>query len=268
MGGQQVLVIATHPDDEALGCAGTILQHVRSRDTVSIACITDGAKSRAGGLHPEQMSSRRKQEAEAAARSLRVNRFEWLGLSEGSWTYAQLNARLLGLLQEISPVIIYAPSRVDFHPEHHRVAHGLAQLLSGEGGILSNATVRIYQVQVPLTPVLTNLVTDCSSVSFDAATALGVYVSQSANLSRALRLRQYTAQFYGLSRQGEEFWQMPAAHYCRLHDDEPEHWTHACFRGIRYSPFSDPLAYISGLRARYRLKITLKGKYNTIDKGP
>ena len=42
----KVLVIAAHPDDEALGCAGALLWHQARGDEVSIALLGDGVSSR------------------------------------------------------------------------------------------------------------------------------------------------------------------------------------------------------------------------------
>ena len=42
-----VLVIAAHPDDELLGCGGTIAKHVDDGDTVTILILGEGITSRA-----------------------------------------------------------------------------------------------------------------------------------------------------------------------------------------------------------------------------
>ena len=42
----KVLVVAAHPDDEVLGCAGTIARCAMSGDTVHIAIMGEGITSR------------------------------------------------------------------------------------------------------------------------------------------------------------------------------------------------------------------------------
>ena len=41
-----VLVIAAHPDDEVLGCGGTIAQHTDAGDHVQVLIVAEGATSR------------------------------------------------------------------------------------------------------------------------------------------------------------------------------------------------------------------------------
>ena len=246
-GQQHILVVAPHPDDEAVGCAGTMIRHKRGGDEVCVAYITDGSKSQALGLDAQEMVRRRRQEAEAGAKALGIDRFEWFGFPEGEWTVGQLQPRLQALIKEFVPHIIYAPSRIDFHPEHQKVAYALAQLLSIEPVESPTLQIRIYQIQVPLTPALTNLVVDTSDVAAESAAALSVYVTQHDSISRTIRQRRYAARFYGIEKQAEEFWQMTARRYCLLHSLPPTHWSAHAFRGLRFHPFSDPLAYLKGL---------------------
>ena len=41
-----VLVIAAHPDDEILGCGGTMALHSKNRDKVNVLLLSKGIKSR------------------------------------------------------------------------------------------------------------------------------------------------------------------------------------------------------------------------------
>jgi LmbE family N-acetylglucosaminyl deacetylase len=252
-GGQRILVVAPHPDDEALGCVGTILLHVRSGDRVCAAIATDGRRSRSTTNDPAEMALQRRREATDAARLMRIDRLEWLGLPEGEWRALDLQHLLKTLIDEIAPDVIYAPSRVDFHPEHFKVAHGLAMALAETGmARLRSTRVRVYQVQVPLTSVMTNLVADVSAVSSECEAVLHAYASQAGSVQCGYRQKRYSASWHRIEGRAEEFWELSAETYVALHRESPALWP-SVFRGLRQFPLTDPLAYIVGIRERYRL---------------
>ena len=166
-----MVIVAPHPDDEAIACSGTILRHIQSGDKVVVAIATDGRRSMAAAT-PDEVAAIRKAEATQAARQLGIKLLEWLGLPEGAWEARELEARLSEVLGRHKPTVIYAPSRIDFHPEHFAVAHALARALDSMAvapGI--EARVRVYQVQVPLTRILTNVVVDVSGVRAQSVAA-------------------------------------------------------------------------------------------------
>jgi N-acetylglucosamine malate deacetylase 1 len=68
-----VLVIAAHPDDEVLGCAGTIARHTNAGDEVQIALLTDGVSSRGDEQAHEEEILRRRASASNAAKILGAN---------------------------------------------------------------------------------------------------------------------------------------------------------------------------------------------------
>lgn len=256
-GGQRVLVVAPHPDDEAMGCVGTVLLHVQSGDCVCVAIVTDGRMSKVIADAAEVARLRRR-EADEAARLMQVQRFEWIGLPEGDWSVPALKDSLRSLIKEIQPDIIYAPSRIDFHPEHHRVAHALA-LAMGEIGTLRDhgLRVRIYQVQVPLTPILANLVTDVSAVYPQCEAVLSAYRSQAGSVACTYRQRRYSASWHRIAGQAEEFWELSSPRYVTLHGALPTLWPNV-FRGLRNFPLTDPLAYLAGMRERHKLTCTTR----------
>lgn len=45
---QSILVVAAHPDDEVLGCGGTIARHADAGDLVQVLILAEGATSRQG----------------------------------------------------------------------------------------------------------------------------------------------------------------------------------------------------------------------------
>ena len=61
---ESVLVVAAHPDDEVLGCGGTVAWHRRAGDEVSVLILADGVGSRSAeektaALQERQLAARR-----------------------------------------------------------------------------------------------------------------------------------------------------------------------------------------------------------------
>lgn len=55
-----ILVVAAHPDDEMLGCGGTIRLNASSGSDVHVAFLADGVSSRGGNeMHAKELSARR-----------------------------------------------------------------------------------------------------------------------------------------------------------------------------------------------------------------
>lgn len=250
-GGHRVLVIAPHPDDE-IGCGGTLLRHERAGDEVHVVYVTDGRGSALRGLTPDEVAQCRKEETAAAAPLLRLAGMHWLGLHEYAWDEAALVPLLQDLLRQTTPQIVYAPSRLDYHPEHIKVGHCLARALAGPE--LHDVMVRVYQIQVPLTAVLANLVTPMQDVLPELLEAMHCYRTQLGSIERLLRMKRYGASFYGLAGLAEEFWQVDRHAYGRLHAASANDGPHGSFRGVRYRPFTDPVSYLRGLGARRRLR--------------
>lgn len=252
-GSDRVLIVAPHPDDEAMGCVGTVLLHVRSGDRVCIAVATDGRQSKVIA-DPVEMALQRRREACTAARLMQVERLELIGLPEGEWSVSQLQASLRALIEEIEPGVIYAPSRIDFHPEHFKVAHALALALAAISAPRTNdIRIRVYQVQVPLNPLMSNVVTDVSAVLSDYEAVLRAYESQAGSIRSAYRQRRYSASLHRIAGQAEEFWELSAQRYAAVHAESPARWPDV-FRGLRDFPLSDPLAYLAGMNERRRIR--------------
>src|SRR4051794_19754367 len=105
-----VLVIAPHPDDEAIGCGGALCLHARRGDRVSVVFLTSGELG-LKHLPKAKAWSIREQEARKAAKVLRVSRLHFLRCSD--WTLDQefrKAAKLLRpILKQAQPGLIYLP---------------------------------------------------------------------------------------------------------------------------------------------------------------
>jgi LmbE family N-acetylglucosaminyl deacetylase len=247
-GRERVLVIAAHADDEAMGCAGTVIRHCQAGDLVRIAIVTDGARSGAHGIDGVSMRRIREGEARRAAAVMGAP-CDWIGLHEGDWSDEEGTAALRRGLVEIAPTVIYAPSTVDYQVEHRRLARLLGALLTE---LAVAPEMRIYAVQVPLTPLLVNLVHDVSDLEPSIGSVFRCYATQQESISRTFRLRRYAARFYGATTQVEGFCALPAESYSFLQQRRP-----ADFRALYLRAWRDPLAAMVGSieRLSWRRKI-------------
>lgn len=57
LAGQRIAVVAAHPDDEILGCGGTIARHIASGATVNVLIVAEGATSRSPQRQREENAS-------------------------------------------------------------------------------------------------------------------------------------------------------------------------------------------------------------------
>ncbi len=253
-GGERALVVAPHPDDEVYGCGGTLVLHRRAGDRVRICFVTDGRRSRALDLEPDQMANRRREEAFSAARCLGIEELDWLGFEEGDWEREHLVVDLQRILRDFDPQILYAPSVVDFHPEHRRVARALADAVRGLD-LAGRVRIRVVELQVPLTSLLANVAVETRDAATAIVDALGRYRSQIGSTLPSLRQKRYAAAYYRLDRQAEVFWEMSPEAYVEVHAGEAG--TPARYRGLRYLSISDPLAYLVGRTERHRLRLSV-----------
>src|SRR5258708_3020411 len=53
LGGEQLLVLAPHPDDEVIGCGGVVARHLRDGRRVQVIVATDGAEAGEGDREAE-----------------------------------------------------------------------------------------------------------------------------------------------------------------------------------------------------------------------
>ena len=175
---------------------------------------------------------------------LGISELVQLGFPEGAWAPPELARRLAPLLTGAD--IVYAPGCVDFHPEHIAVARVVAEIVD------AGQTIRAYQVGVPLTTRLANLVADIGELESVKRQALECFGTQADTLATAGRIGRYLARQYRLPAV-ELFWEMPGDAYARVIDGAGSQGR-SPFRGIRRVPIGDPLAWIIGGRARARLR--------------
>ncbi len=113
-----VLVVAVHPDDETLGCGGTLLRHAAGGDGVHW-CIVTGI-SEAGGWAGDAVA-RREEEIRAVSAH-----YGFAGVHRLSFPSARLSEQSLGdvvealgdVIRAVAPDTVYLPFPWDVHSDH------------------------------------------------------------------------------------------------------------------------------------------------------
>lgn len=78
----KVLVVAAHPDDEVLGCGGTMAMHAARGDKVSVLILAEGLTSRGTGKGCKKRLGELAKAARRANAKLGVSQVELLGLPD------------------------------------------------------------------------------------------------------------------------------------------------------------------------------------------
>jgi LmbE family N-acetylglucosaminyl deacetylase len=170
-----VLVLAPHPDDEAIGCGGSICRHTDSGERAVAVFLTSGELG-LKKLPKESARQVREAEANAAAKILGIAATHFL--RQPDWTLADTTESAAGSLASIfeseRPRIIYLPHPGEWHPDHQAATPVLRRAISLAG--ISPDEIRAYEVWTPLPNY--DVVVDITSVMPRKLQAIRAHASQ------------------------------------------------------------------------------------------
>jgi len=117
MSKRRVLVIAAHPDDELLGCGGTVALHAKAGDEVTSVIVCEGESLRYGQQGVGQAEHIRKAAATLGVRDVRPlgfpdQRLDTLPLTE-------IITPLDAIVKEVQPQVVYCQWGGDINRDHH-----------------------------------------------------------------------------------------------------------------------------------------------------
>lgn len=113
----KILVIAVHPDDETLGCGGTLLKHKANGDEIHwLICTTIDEN--------HSYYETRKKEIEKVTElydfdSVHNLRLKTMQVDE--YSMSELVGKISKVISEIKPNIIYLPFKGDVHSDHRKI---------------------------------------------------------------------------------------------------------------------------------------------------
>ncbi len=113
----RVLIIAVHPDDETLGCGGTLLKHKDSGDEIHWLICTDIDKN-------NNYYDSRQDEIKKVSKLYNFDSINNLGLKTmqvDEYSMSELIGKISKVINNIKPNIIYLPFKGDVHSDHRKI---------------------------------------------------------------------------------------------------------------------------------------------------
>lgn len=185
----RVLVIAPHPDDDALGPGGSIVQHARRGDAVHIVYVTSGEHG-SPVYAPSELAPIREAEAARGAAILGAQQTSFLRQPDGDVSYSiDLVNQFIQLIRTDKPDVLYLPHSNDGHKDHQQAFAVVMEAVGRAGGnsfpewggkAWSIETILGYEVWTPMRSF--QYVNDVSDAIETKINALREHKSQLANV--------------------------------------------------------------------------------------
>ena len=125
---KRVLIVAAHPDDELIGCAGTIAKHVDNGDHTEILIMAEGSTSRGKTRDLKKHKTRLeelKEQARKASKILGVKHIDFAGLNDNrmdSYDLLDIVKLIEEKIAKFCPTLVYTHHSGDLNIDH-RVTH-------------------------------------------------------------------------------------------------------------------------------------------------
>jgi LmbE family N-acetylglucosaminyl deacetylase len=114
----KIIVVSAHPDDEIIGCGGTLLKHKKAGDEIYWLIITNVSVQQ--GFSEERVSSRQKEIAKVAEMMgfSETIKLDYPTMSLSSSSLLTLIPKVSDVFSRIKPERVYVMNRSDAHSDH------------------------------------------------------------------------------------------------------------------------------------------------------
>ena len=122
---KKILVIVSHPDDEILGCGGTINHHLNKKDDVSVYFTHEGSSARFENLDDPKVLKEIEKRNNAAKKLAKNFNYKIVGFGNNVNLYPNKSNHLKNIkeiskiINLIKPDIIYTHFFDDLNPDHN-----------------------------------------------------------------------------------------------------------------------------------------------------
>jgi len=114
----QILVVAPHPDDETLGCGGTLLRHKNIGDKLHWLIVTSMYENHGFSSELIRLRENEIDQVNDAFGFETKTRLDFASTQLDTYPMAEIIDKIGGVISELSPGIIYLPFRGDAHSDH------------------------------------------------------------------------------------------------------------------------------------------------------
>ena len=204
---KNILVISPHPDDEAIGCGGTICKHIAEGDSVEVIFLTSGEKGGHGKSEEETIRTR-EQESKDASKILGLRDITFWKEPDGNFQATENTvSRLLEKLIFLQPSVIYVPHEQEEHPDHRAAAFLVMNAIKQLPATINPPTVWMYEVWTPIQKM--DHIVDISLYTETKRKAILAYKSQCDVLA-------FDEAILGLNRYRGEMHSWPGGDYAEV----------------------------------------------------
>ena len=122
----KILVVAPHPDDETLGCGGTLLRHKDHKDEIHWLIVTKMSEEFG---YAKAKIQRRVQEINEVKRLYNfdsLHQLDFAALAIAGSQLLQLVCKIGAVMKQIEPDTVYAPFSGDVHSDHRVIFDAVA----------------------------------------------------------------------------------------------------------------------------------------------
>lgn len=194
---RRVLVLAPHPDDEAVGCGGLMALLADAGADVDVVFATDGEATRGASSPPTDTAAARRREAVAACEVLGARPPRFLGMPDGGLAARvdELARSVRAVAGELSPDAVLVPWFGDGHDDHRAMSDAV-----GRAGLGDDVEVWAYETWTPLPA---NRVVDVSRVVVRKERAIAAHATAhlAFDVGAMLGLNRYRS-LHGLMGRG------------------------------------------------------------------
>jgi LmbE family N-acetylglucosaminyl deacetylase len=209
---KRVMVISPHPDDETIGCGGTILAHVAAGDVVYAEILTSGENG-GHGLEKNETAKVREAEAIKAAAMLGIQSVEFYRQPDSNLrAITSVVNKLTNRILDFDPDTIYVPHPAEQHPDHRAAFHLLQRCLRSLNA-RTLPRVLAYEIWTPLQQL--DEIIDITPHLQSKLKAIAVYKSQTQAMN-------FEAAAQGLARYRGEMHCWPGGEYAEVFADVNE----------------------------------------------